>query len=418
MKVKLIVMILLLVEIPGSVRAMTYLGHTEGLGDPVIAVTSRVRAMGNTSLASASGVEAVFYNPANMVNTTRLSHMLGLGVASVRETIETDSEPTSYSSALYFMVTGIGAVYPLKDNIAIGAFYRPLTDLSYKHKRDVYESGLIAETRELTSNGGIKEIGISVGTRVLPRLRAGMDIDTVTGGLESSSSEVDIESAKVIQERDNSYGGFRCGFGIDADIVDEVMNISVKYTPSAELENSWKLNRSTYTWTVSGNWPSAPSSESEINGKLKYKFPSETGIGLNYRFPGREGSVLSVDIVRTGWNAFRYKEVKMNTAAGYNEWQDPHYRDTTRVSLGVEHKLTYTTVLRYGFTHMPYYSMTSCDTTMFTAGLGFPVGEYLLLDIAGAYSRRNYYGKSVFFTEDEMVDESAIDISCSAEWRF
>ncbi len=393
----------------------TYLGSIEGFGDPVISVTGRALGMGNASVASSSGVNSIFYNPANMLKVRRTEINAGSGLYLLKETVKTDQEPTMYSSVAYLKLTGIAVMYPLGTNLRIGAGYRPVSDFNYAHDKKSYSKGVLTETIDYAGGGELNCAVIAVAVSAGPAVNLSFNYNISGGRYKNDDRVISIESAKVTKEANGRFKGSGCGFGVNWEPVSDVMNIGFMWSLPFKVENKWNTKTCAYIWKGAA-W--GDDTEVTARGRKEYEIPDEIGIGMSYKFLGRQSSIFAVDIVRTFWKDFRYKETKDTTNIDYNKKLNPHYRNTTRISVGVEHYLTFNTVLRYGFTHLPHYSRTSCDTTMFTVGVGFSAGRNIGFDIALGYGRRNFYGKNVFFYTDEMVDERIAKLICSTNLRF
>jgi hypothetical protein len=371
----------------GQAGAVTYLGSVEGIGDSFPAYTGRALGMGNTSIAASQGSEAVFYNPANMLKGKKSELSLTPGFYSLKETIVVEDDTTRYSSASYLKLNAAGAI-PVAPGIRVGAGYAPVLDLNYKHEKKIYDSGTLDSIIEYSRTGGFDRYILALAVGLTPEVGIGVNYNIIKSGYETDSRLLEVDSTKLECESNGQFTGGSYDVGVIWKIVPEDV------------------------------WPDTPDSSKEVTGNLKYEFPKSVGIGFVYKFWERERSLISVDLVKTFWEDFRYTETKDTTDADYNVKVNPVYRNTVRVSVGVEHYLNLRTVLRYGFTHQPHYSRTSADTTMFTVGLGFPLNESIDLDVAGAYGKRNFYGDNVFFDEEEMVDERIATILATAGYRF
>jgi len=416
MKTGYIVILIAALFMPANLFAYTYLGAVEGVGDPVVSVTADTLAMGNTSIASVNGAEAVFYNPSNMLRDNRGSLSLGFGAAPMKETIE-NSDFTNYSSANYFQFSGFAGVYPVSPQMRIGIGYRPVFDFNYEHDRKVYSGGIQKASYDFLRQGSLNTTSISFAAQILPQLNLGLNFNILNGGYEGSSKDIAVESTKTEYDSNSDLSGSSFKVGLNWEVVREKFTAGLTWQPGYKVKSSWSSSVSTYMWT--GNaFASSPSSESETEGEIKYSYPAETGIGFRYEFFEKEISAITFDFVVTNWSNFSYKEKKDTTSSAYDKNYDPKYRDTTRISLGIEHLIGRSTLLRYGFTHMPHYSRTSADLTMFTAGVGFPVTNTLNMNIGGAYGKRTFYGENVYFTEDEMVDERVANLLVSVKWMY
>lgn len=414
---KFTLLILIATFAVGNVFAFTYLGSVEGIGDQVLSVTGRALGMGNTSIASCSGVNSIFYNPANMIKNKKPSLSLGLGMFPIKETVEHDDEPTYYSSKNYYGLTGAAAMIPVLNRVMFGVGYRPFMDLNYKHEIKTYSAGDLYRIDEYKKTGSFNKTIVSVAAVVFPSVNVGVSYNLIGNKYEAESQVIIVDSTKMTNDSSGDFVGSGYEVGVNCELILDVLDVGVKWSPAYKVNNEWDVTVETSSWGGEV-WPDSPDSVSNSSGKVEYEFPKEVGIGLSYGFWERERSILSVDIVRTFWEDFRYTEVKDTGDANYKVKQNPGYRNTTRVSVGVEHYLNLNTVLRYGFTHLPHYSRTSSDTTMFTVGVGFPAGKNIKLDIAGAYGKRNFYGQNVFFNEDQMVDERIASLMVSTEWRY
>jgi long-subunit fatty acid transport protein len=412
---KISLFILIIAVMVGNLFAFTYLGSVEGIGDTVLSVTGRALGMGNTSIASCSGVNSIFYNPANMIKNKKPALSLGFGMFPIKETVEADS--SYYSSAKYYKFTGAAAMCPVLNRFMVGAGYRPVMDLSYKHELKIYSAGELNNIIDYDQRGSLNKGIISLAAGILPSINIGFNYNLLGNKYEAEAQYIVVETTKLTINDSSKFKGEGYGLGINCELISDVLDIGVKWIPECKVNKEWDVKVETRTW-VGNAWSDSPAAAVDSKGKLEYDSPMEIGFGVSYSFWERERSVLAVDIVRTLWEDFRYTEVKDTANANYKVKQNPGYRNTTRISVGVEHYLNLNTVLRYGFTHLPHYSRTSADTTMFTVGVGFSVNRNVRFDMAGAYGKRNFYDQIVFFDDDQKVDERIAGLIVSTEWRF
>jgi hypothetical protein len=395
--------------------AFTYLGSARGVGDPVTAVSSRVLGMGGSALAAAVGPEAIFYNPANIMWETSLSYTGTLDFTNLRETVEETGSPTRYTSGYFLNIGSLAAYYPFKSGWALAAGYRPLFNFDYGHSRKMFSAGIETRSRDHDNSGGIGLYNISAAANISRILKVGADWGMIRGGSLRESTSIVSDTSKTVSEIESSYSGSRYGLGAGIEIVKEICFVGARWTSAYMIKDKWGSADRVSSWT-SGAW-SSPAISSK-KGRLEYSFPAEAGIGILYNFFQREQSSIAVDIVKTFWGNFEYEEKKDTSSAGYGTVQEPLYRNTVRLSVGVEHRVAMKLFLRYGFIHMPYYGNSSSDTTMLTAGVGFPSGINNFIDLAAAYGRRSFFGENVFFTDDEAVDERIFRLSGTLIRRF
>ncbi|MBN2406524.1 MAG: hypothetical protein JXJ19_02395 [Elusimicrobia bacterium] len=410
---KRILFAIIVILVPVSrVFPLTYLGSVDPLaiGDPVLSVTGRAVGMGNTAISSSYGGAAVFYNPANMLKARGFNVSLGFGVYPVKETIEPDSEPTWYNSANYFEFSNAGLTYPVTPGFAFGIGYRPFLDLNYSHKKKIYDSGILESDYEFERSGGFAKTTMALAAG-LGQLSAGLNYDVIGNGYKDEYSLLDVENEITEGSAESTFSGYSYGAGINLELVRDIADVGIVWNSEFRVDSDWEASMDTYGWDDA--WPVKPDSSFEDDGKRQYDFPQELGFGICYRFYKYEMSSFSVDIVKTYWEDFRYREKKLS-----DKWIDPQYRNTTRVSVGAEHYIGTHTALRYGFTHLPHYSRTTCDLTMFTLGVGFPLTRMMDADIGGIYGKRNFYGGNILFAEDEMVDERIAKIQLSFLMKF
>ncbi|MFC2091973.1 OmpP1/FadL family transporter [Elusimicrobiota bacterium] len=400
-----------------DISAFTYAGLPYGIGDILPAVSARAMGMGNTSIAGSIGAEAVFYNPAGIIKITEPQIISSLLLVLAKEVIDSGEDYTNYSSALYFKPAGIAGVYPFKRGFALGLGLYPLHDLGYSHARNIYSSGQKTGSSEYKSKGSINSFILSYGINLSHRLKAGADCSVVFGNTESDVENIEDGATKNTDDFGAAYSGFKYGMGICLEFIEDKASLGIKWNPSFKLSRNWDRKISTRTWTASA-WAVNPSGYLEAEGKTEYDYPASVGIGLNYDFSEGKKSSLAIDIERTFWNSLRYREKKYILDPAYSRSADPGFRDTTRISIGVEHRVNYKTLLRYGFTHLPDYSNETNDTTMFTAGAAIPFREHALIEVSGTYGRKTFIGDNVFFEEEETVDESISDIIVSLKWTF
>lgn len=409
--------LIIIVIMINNVFALTYLGSIEGIGDPILAVTAKALGMGNTYIASTQGKDAILYNPANMIIARRPGISVGFGAYPIKETIEDDSEPTNYSSASYYKITSFAFMLPVGSFMRLGIGYRPEMDLNYKHETLVYAAGKVAGLRKIDGVGGINKTIIGMALGLSGKISIGGAYEIHRGANDYDQETTTLESSKQTYEYNSDIDAARYNLGVNLELIDNVLNVGMIYKSEMKQNMDWKTGAKTFTW-ADNKWPGTPNTDILAEGRIKYDFPYEVGIGLMYEFLERERSSISFDISRVFWEDLRYKETKNTKDINFNKKQNPGFRNTTIIGVGIEHYMSWNTILRYGFTHVPHYSRTSTDTTLFTVGLGYNIRENVGVDIAATYGKRNFIGENVFFTEDEMVDERITNVIVSFDIRF
>ncbi len=398
-----------------NLRAYSYINRT--FGDPVLAVDARSIAMGNTGVASSYGASSIFYNPANMVKTGGTSLSLTAGIRPFKEKIEESSGNIYYNSQRYYEIPNISLLVPLGGRVrfAIGRF--PMKDLNYEYERDIYSAGKLTEQYSFIQDGSISAVTPAMALMISNSISLGFGVNIFSGAADLKDLSIDVESDRTLIKSEMSASGTSFDIGINWK-PSTTLSFGFKMRPEYRMDFERTRKQKEFDWdTANKTWDSPEVSETEST--LEVTNPQIMAFGINYEFWEREMSSFALDIVKTSWKDFRYKETKDTTDPDYDKSVDPDFYDTYQIRAGVEHSLNVSTLLRYGFVYMPGYAKSAYDATFFTAGVGFPLNNSLDINIAGVYGKRVYLGRAATFSADNLeVDETISRLALTTIWKF
>lgn len=381
-------------------------------GDPVISVDARTLGLGGSSVASAEGVAAIFYNPAAMQLRRRRALSLNIYGNYLNEIVT--GEDRYYSSEILYEMPVFGMMYPI-GNLRLGIAMRRHLDMGYKSSNKVYSGGN-PDTKKIDFKGGPSRLIFGASASLLENLNAGASLNLIAGGLEGNRVDTVFQNTKVSSGFENDFSGSFFELGLLYTLGRDLANIGFTFTPAYTLTSEWEIETSNFAWDPGDSVWGAPA-ETETSGKKELSIPESIALGIQYNFLGLDRTMITADIRRTNWSGFRYEE-KDSSAAGYGDSIDPGYRDVTRFSVGAEHYVNFTTAIRTGFAYEPFYGATSADQVSFSAGVGRELNQNMFVDLAGMLGYRTYRGDNPFTDDDKTVSDTRLKLMASLEWLF
>ncbi len=100
----------------------------------------------------------------------------------------------------------------------------------------------------------------------------------------------------------------------------------------------------------------------------------------------------------------------------YNKVDDK-YTDTIPISVGIEKNVAENTVLRFGFFYEPNYVVKGSVIAGISGGLGLDISKFRF-NIGISYSKENYKGDNIIFSDKKVIDESYTYISLGIRYSF
>lgn len=392
------IILIFLVLIFGFVKSGFSFNLTENeffTKDLILSVTARSLGMGNTFISAGQGAEAIFYNP-SLINKKRNKRArIGFSLDSLKQVFGQDENESMFSSSSWINMSGTGFLFPVSNSITGGAGWKPYMDLNYECKKNEYTENIISKIINLRNTGGIYKFIFCGGVKILSGLDFGVNINFLQGkeNLDNYNYTI-VGSSKTVHSGSKSFGGWGIETGLNFDILKDKLDCAVKWTLPFTLKSKWNEKKEYFRW-IHDKWNIYQTTNKE--GEIKNFFPYQIGVGITYAFAEVEKSFISFDLEKIFWSEYYFKEkVKEN----------PRFRDTTRISAGVEHFIGFDTALRFGFSYIPHRHYDLSALTEMTAGAGLWRSKYINIDIAGSYGRRNFYEKCILSGQKQIVDET------------
>ncbi|MDA3792837.1 MAG: outer membrane protein transport protein [Elusimicrobia bacterium] len=324
----------------GILRAYSFINR--GYGDSILSVDARSMAIGNTGVASSYGASSIFYNPANMIKTGGTSLSFTAGIRPFKEKIEESSGNVYYNSQLNYALPDMSFLLPLGGKFRFGIGRFPVRDLNYEYERDIYSGGSLTEQYSYVQDGSISAITPAVALMITNSFSFGLGINMLSGGADLKDLYIMVDSTKTLIESDLSASGTSFDIGVNWK-PSTTLSFGFKITPEYTVDLEGSEISEIFSWNDK-SWTS--SGKTETDSTVEVSYPQTMAFGVNYEFWEREMSVFSLDIIKTSWESFRYKETKDSSDPNYNKSLDPDFYDTVQIRAGVEHSLNVSTLLR------------------------------------------------------------------------
>jgi hypothetical protein len=306
-------------------------------------------------------------NPASLVFNENLVSEINYGFYIIDERIIEDNQPLTKNDYNFFSNPDIAIFYPikiknssLKLGFGIGYFGEYETNYSYTNSTSVYKTISNLDSLVLPLVFGTDKFSIGFGIKIF------------LGGGNLQNNTLKTET---------TYSGTGYVLGTKMRIVNTVIGTS--FVPKNDIVIKTSSNEQTQT------------------------FPQSLTFSLKQEFDvGNE----TPDGVFVEINFLNYSEVKINDVSlGYN--------DVTTLSLGLEKNLIEDTILRLGFFYEPNYIVRGCVKSGISTGLGINKNN-LQINIGLSYSKENYKGDGIIFSNKKIVDESYTNIVFGIRYKL
>jgi len=359
-------------------------------------VGTKAIAMAGAFTGIASDASAVYFNPAGLAFlASDATHFEVYGYLSLTK-FRYENAGALFESHEKFPVPGLFAARRF-ERFALGfGYYIPYGGGGTAYP-DFMGTGV-----ELKSAAGVQAFTAAAAYKITPRLSVGAGVSMFVGVVDTRAPQTITQPVPALVDYESAYNG-RSGYG---------WNLGVLYKPTDAL-------------SIGGSVIS-PSSV-RMDGEERVRIPafgvdatndSEIELGVPWYFAAGLGYRLTPELtlgMSACWMNWSHQEEVVITHDGTAESTrvPTHYKDSYRVSVGVEYaaspKLTLRAGLKYqpGATEDEYLVPTANDVDLVvpSLGAGYRVGSKLELDLATFFviGRRTTHGQEAFDQDHVMV---------------
>jgi hypothetical protein len=223
---------------------------------------------------------------------------------------------------------------------------------------------MLIEERARKVTGTIRTLSVGVGSEINEGISFGAALHYAFGDLKDVRSVRDY----VDTDGDDSY---RSELGFEVSGVSHSLGIRAVVTERVEIGVAWES-----ALEVKGENRfslSDPTGQIETGGRHQsIRYPDMFRIGLTFRPQTNPRTVFTIEAEYKPWS-----ELENSGVSG--EGNNPqNLNDVTDVRVGLEHLFYNDMPLRFGFRHFDSYADRDAGTSVFSAGVGAPVGNGML----------------------------------------
>lgn len=372
-------------------------------GTPKESYSARGAAMGSAGVAVYQGSAALVQNPAALALadpaglidlTLGLSHATEDRFVPLFDTFDSfvDETAIAVNRKSYADAQG-GAVFKLPSlplALGLGLFERYDFDYDYFEEfRDPSPFSEIRDTvqelRTFTVEGRLRSATAGLGARLYEddsvSASVGLAVHHYFGTIDQERRQSSVSPpADSVAVRFTRLNHDLSGWAFSAGTLLQ-LNGRVDLGMAYERKSTLDGDRGSETTTVR---PSGTTTVSSTVPDDDLEYPDLLRWGMTYHPRNQLRTAFTVEAVRALWSqvatSYRHEQV-------LGQSQGRGLRDTWDVRLGLEHVFYNGTPLRLGFRYLENYAERESARSIFSAGVGFPVGGFVL-DVTGQYHRQ------------------------------
>lgn len=408
---------LLLVMVTGMALAQnnTNSPYTRyGYGDLSDQSFGNSKAMGGIAFGLRNGSQINPLNPASYTAIDSLTFLFEGGVSLQNMNVNSNGEKINAKNSSFDY---LAMQFRLHPRIGMSVGLLPFSSVGYNISDTKTESDLTT-TRSFTGDGGLHQLYVGLGVKVLKNLSLGVNASYFWGDLTRSLTVLypnNSAAASYIEQTEASVSDYKLDFGLQY-----TQNLGKKhsvalgavYSPKHKLNNDYTL-----TTQASG------STTENLDATLS--LPNMFGVGLTYNFDKR--LTVGADYSLQQWSKadFGMKNAPAKAGEAFNETYT--YTDRHKVSVGAEYipnllGRSYLARVKYrlgAYYTTPYYKIDGKKAATeygITAGFGLPVPRSRsILSISGQFVHVS--GKEAAFV-DENIFRVSIGLTFNERWFF
>lgn len=369
---------LALASVPSKAQSVVSPYSKYGYGLLSDHATSMQSSMGTVGYAMNSGRQINVMNPASYAAIDSLTFLFDMGMTtSMLWTREGEKFGRDFSGSLDYITMQV----PLTKWLSASAGLLPYSSVGYQFANEILNG-----SNERIGSGGLNEIYIGLGGKVISNLFVGANISYMWGDITNSSYAYVSSSNYSVFQHILEVRDYNLNFGIQYNLP---IGSKTEFTLGATYSPAKDLRGHTYAteYQFSGNTQEADTTEfSTLKGR--YSQPSTFGVGLAYKWNRR--LLAEVDFTYQNW-----KDAKFHSPEG---WDKTTFDNRWKVALGLQYEPnprgSYLQRIQYragAYFNHDYIVVKGNNVREYglTAGLGFPVpGFKTVINLGFEYKHR------------------------------
>lgn len=358
-------------------------------------VGARAIAMGSALVGIANDASAVYYNPAGLAFLASGTQVEAYGYL-LFTTFEYENAGAVSLSNEKFGVPGLFAAHRF-DRLAVGfGYYIPYGGGGTAYQ-DFMGSGI-----ELKSAAGIQAFTASAAYQITPELSLGAGASLYAGVIDTRAPQPLSEPVPTIAEYESHYSGVS-GYGWNLGVLyqaTDALSIGVSAISPTRLRTSGEERVRIPDFGV----------DATNDSELELGAPWYVTAGIGYR--PHPGLTLGLTACWMNWSDEKEAIISHGSAARDTRVAT-HYKNSYRVSVGMEYVASSRLTLRAGLKYVPgatedgqlVPSSNDVDVWVPSLGVGYRLGKSLQLDLSAYYvsGRRTQQGQEVFDQDHTVV---------------
>jgi hypothetical protein len=403
---KILIYIIIIIALMASLPLFSQGGSNYsifGIGDIIYGNTASSQAMGGTQIGFPSNNSINIFNTAlwSKIKTTRVQTGYRFNQNVINNSETTLLQNNGAMNGFYSIFN-----FDTIREISAGLMFQPLSSVNYyiSSNIDPNDNGSLGlnGTKSYRGSGGLSNISLGLGMKIINRLYLGASVAATIGKIEHTSM-TNITNQYTINSRINNISvvrGFNSNIGIYANLLDG-LGIGAFYNivPKGNIEE-----RNEYLYESA----SAINKDTVIINEKKIALPSFWGVGVSYSF---SKLLFAVDYLNGN-----FKDLSIYNSITFN--------NSSKISLGVAllgSQNQYSSLIdrisyKLGFySEQLYYNVNGKQITEngITGGFQFPISRTAQIDFSLVVGRRGSLDNGLL---QETFGKMIIDISIGDNW--
>lgn len=387
-----------------------------GYGDLSDQSFGNSKAMGGIAFGLRDGAQINPLNPASYTAIDSLTFIFEGGVSLQNMNISGGGVKLNAKNSSFDY---LAMQFRLHPRVAMSIGLLPFSNVGYS----VSESNEATETspystKSLTGEGGLHQLYVGAGVKVLKNLSVGVNASYFWGDITRSLTQLYPNTASVysyIRQNAVSVSDYKLDFGLQYTQEfnkKHSATIGAVYSPKHKLNNDYTVTTQASS-TVSQDWDAT------------LEVPNTFGVGFTYNYDKR--LTVGLDYSLQQWSKTKFGVNTSDDAVREDFDETYTYCDRHKISVGAEYipnliGRSYLSHIKYrlgAYYTTPYYKIGGKDAAReygVTAGFGLPVPRSRsILSISGQFVRVS--GQESTFV-NENIFRVSIGLTFNERWFF
>jgi len=384
-----------------------------GYGDLSDQSFGNSKAMGGIAFGLRDGAQINPLNPASYTAIDSLTFIFEGGVSLQNMNISGGGVKLNAKNSSFDY---LAMQFRLHPKIAMSIGLLPFSNVGYS----VSESNEATETspystKSLTGEGGLHQLYVGAGVKVLKNLSVGVNASYFWGDITRSLTQLYPNTASYIRQNAVSVSDYKLDFGLQYTQEfnkKHSATIGAVYSPKHKLNNDYTVTTQASS-TVSQDWDAT------------LEVPNTFGVGFTYNYDKR--LTVGLDYSLQQWSKTKFGVNTSDDAVREDFDETYTYCDRHKISVGAEYipnliGRSYLSHIKYrlgAYYTTPYYKIGGKDAAReygVTAGFGLPVPRSRsILSISGQFVRVS--GQESTFV-NENIFRVSIGLTFNERWFF